>query len=127
MNTPWGPSQHQETKAPGIISVSTAGHGGYRLSPERMMEIERRFPTFIPFAGACWLEEDCDWAFAAVTWPELWSERTVYFAVETILKSYDGRHASELRENCRVAMKIHQRFSEELEESHASNPGKAPS
>lgn len=115
MNTPWGPSQQQETKAPGIISVSTAGHGGYRLSPERMMEIERRFPTFIPFAGACWLEEDCDWAFAAVTWPDLWEARQVYYAVKSILQSYDGKHAEEMRKNCPAAMKIHQRYSEELE------------
>lgn len=115
MQSPWGSVQWQQNKAPGIMSVSTAGHGGYRLSSDRMKEIEKRFPTFVPFAGACWLEEDCDWAFAAVTWPNLWSEAEVHGAVKSIMKSYEGRHFEELKRNCPEAMKIYEKIEAEKE------------
>jgi hypothetical protein len=57
--TPWGPSQGEEILAEGIISYSTAGHGGIWLSPER----RKALPPAKNFLGSKeWWEEDCDWA-----------------------------------------------------------------
>jgi len=58
-NTPWGQAQTEEILAEGIISYSTASHGGIWLSPKRQAEI--------PYAknwlkSKEWWEEDCDWA-----------------------------------------------------------------
>lgn len=57
--TPWGPSQGGIILAEGIISYSTASHGGIWLSPARQ--------ATIPYAKNWlktkeWWEEDCDWA-----------------------------------------------------------------
>lgn len=53
--TPWGPAQHQEKVADGIVFVPTDGHGGYKLSKERNAAIPR------PYRSASgWYEEDCE-------------------------------------------------------------------
>jgi len=58
-STPWGPSQHEEILADGIIFYSTASHGGIWLSAKRQKQLNYsdnwlKSPT--------WWEEDCDWA-----------------------------------------------------------------
>ncbi len=73
MYTPWGPAQQQKTIAKGLVSVSTAGYGGYHVSEERWQEIEGMFPGFRSWTGQYWLEEDCDWAMAPLTWPALFN------------------------------------------------------
>ncbi len=71
ISTPWGPSQHIRKIADGIEFVSTAGHGGFRLSPERQQVLAKRFPKFKPFTGnRMWLEEDCDALLVYVLFPE---------------------------------------------------------
>ena len=58
MHTPWGPPQDVEELAEGIWRVSTAGHGGLKLSGERWAAIPAAVrdamltPTFA--------EEDCE-------------------------------------------------------------------
>lgn len=53
--TPWGPAQHEERVAEGIVFVPTDGHGGYRLSEER----NRAIPA--PYRSRNrWYEEDCE-------------------------------------------------------------------
>ena len=60
-STPWGQSQHQETLAPGIVSHSTAGHGGIWLDDSRRKQLEfYRNHNFLK--SSTWWEEDCDWA-----------------------------------------------------------------
>ncbi|MDE2102886.1 MAG: hypothetical protein KGL39_36920 [Patescibacteria group bacterium] len=44
------------------------------------------FPTFQPWAGDQWLEEDCDWCLAALAFPDIFEPRSVYHAVETASK-----------------------------------------
>ena len=39
MHTPWGPPQDIEELAEGVLRVSTASHGGLKLSRERWAEI----------------------------------------------------------------------------------------
>ena len=72
MQTPWGPSQHIETIAPGIQFVSTAGHGGFKLDSERnnMVPIDWRAASFNGQGRAGWYEEDCDAVLVALTFPE---------------------------------------------------------
>ena len=67
-NTPWGEVQGAEELAPGIISYSTASHGGIWLSAERQKKLNYD-KNFLKTAE--WWEEDCDWAipyffFAAI-------------------------------------------------------------
>ena len=53
--TPWGPAQHEEQVAEGIVFVPTEGHGGYKLSRERNAIIP---PAFRSSSG--WYEEDTE-------------------------------------------------------------------
>jgi hypothetical protein len=62
--SPWGTIQSKQELAPGVWSVSTAGHGGIKLSRERNAAV----PDYMRIAGG-WYEEDCDWAIAAVIHP----------------------------------------------------------
>ena len=58
MHTPWGCPQDIEELAEGIWRVSTAGHGGLKLSRERWEEL----PDVVrdSFLDATFAEEDCD-------------------------------------------------------------------
>jgi hypothetical protein len=62
--SPWGAIQTKRELAPGIWSVSTAGHGGIKLSRERNAAV----PQYMRSDGG-WYEEDCEWAIAAVVHP----------------------------------------------------------
>ncbi len=90
MNTPWGPSQQIKTVAPGIVSVSTASHGGLKVSPEVWARIEAAFPGQPTYAPAGWLEEDLDWSLAALACPELFPPRECFFAVRSA--EYPGEY-----------------------------------
>ena len=58
MHTPWGPPQDIEELAEGVLRVSTASHGGLKLSRERWAEIPAavRDAMFTP----TYAEEDCE-------------------------------------------------------------------
>jgi hypothetical protein len=71
MHTPWGASQNVTPIADGITVVSTAGHGGAKLSPERHAAIQKRFPNFTTFAGGSWYEEDADIQLVVYCFPDL--------------------------------------------------------
>lgn len=62
--SPWGAIQDKRELAPGIWSVSTAGHGGIKLSRER----NAAMPDYMRNKGG-WYEEDCEWAKVAVVFP----------------------------------------------------------
>lgn len=68
-STPWGEPLSQRTLAPGIIRVTTRGHGGYYLAPAQHCHICELFPGHETFAGGPWYEEDRDWAFVALAFP----------------------------------------------------------
>lgn len=61
--TPWGPAQHATEHAPGITFYSTAGHGGFYLSPARLAEM----PEADRSLG--WYEEDCEAVRVLVNFP----------------------------------------------------------
>ena len=81
-SSPWGKVQTAEVIAPGIVSVTTASHGGILLSHERYQQMPERFRE--TFAGGRWYEEDCDWAKVAVTFPDCFPAQTVENAKKTI-------------------------------------------
>ncbi len=58
MHTPWGWSQDMEELAEGVWRVSTAGHGGLKLSRERWEEL----PDLVrdSFLTPTFAEEDCE-------------------------------------------------------------------
>lgn len=59
--SPWGAIQHATEIAPGIVSVSTASHGGIWLSPERYARVPASLQAVArQYADAPWFEEDCD-------------------------------------------------------------------
>ncbi|HEX4609801.1 MAG TPA: hypothetical protein VH092_16500, partial [Urbifossiella sp.] len=51
VETPWGASQSSREIAPGIIRYDTASHGGYYVSPERMLTMPKPLRDFKPWAG----------------------------------------------------------------------------
>lgn len=83
--TPWGYAQHVREIAPGIISHSTASHGGLELNQERWSEFRKVFPAFKPWAGDGWLEEDCDCVLAPLVWPDLFGDEQVFHSVDFAL------------------------------------------
>ncbi len=81
VESPWGIIQAATEIADGILSVSTASHGGYYLSPERQAVLERRLPGVRPYAGKPWYEEDEDWTYVALAFAEEFSAEAVFAAV----------------------------------------------
>ena len=63
--TPWGTADHAVVIADGIVSVSTPGHGGVKLSPERNREIH---PALRNSSG--WYEENVESTIPISVFPE---------------------------------------------------------
>lgn len=79
--SPWDRIQHVREVAPGIVSVDTAGHGGYWLSPQRVADMRARVPhlltpsTFYPLDSAGqWFEEDCECCRVVLAFPDLFPD-----------------------------------------------------
>lgn len=81
MRTPWGSAQTARMLAPGIGMVSTAGHGGIKLSPER----QRQVPAYMRCEGG-WYEEDCQAAIPLVVFEDLIREHGPKWLVESLDK-----------------------------------------
>ena len=58
MRTPWGCSQDIVELAEGVWRVSTAGHGGLKLSPERWAELPAAVRDTMMYRA--FAEEDCE-------------------------------------------------------------------
>jgi len=77
-SSPWGAVQHRQELAPGLWWVSTAGHGGAWVSPERLAELPEvvRRANIYSGAGSPWFEEDAEWALVALVFPEAFAKGT---------------------------------------------------
>lgn len=80
-STPWGGSQMAMIYAEGIVSHSTSGHGGFRLSSDRNSLVD----ASVRSAGG-WYEEDCEWSIVALTFPDMFT-------------GYERRCAEEIAKN----------------------------
>jgi hypothetical protein len=67
-STPWGPSQGASVYADGVVFHSTAGHGGFYLSPDRYAQVHAMLRARDGF-----YEEDECWAIVAFTFPHLFT------------------------------------------------------
>jgi len=82
MLTPWGESQQETKLADGIVSYSTAGHGGIHVDQGHNLLIHKAWRI-----DDGWYEEDCEWAKVAFQFPAYFTAKQVASAVET-LKGY---------------------------------------
>ena len=87
--TPWGSPQTATEIAPGIIAYTTASHGGYRLSPERVMTMPKCLREFVPFGGpqagpGRWFEEDADWSVVTLAFPQFFKPEDINAALTTL-------------------------------------------
>ncbi|HBO5516268.1 TPA: hypothetical protein L4559_005197 [Pseudomonas aeruginosa] len=64
LSTPWGPAERIVEVAPGIQRVSTASHGGYRLSKFRQQQLRQTIGADVE-----WFEEDEDAAIVEAAFP----------------------------------------------------------
>lgn len=81
-SSPWGAVQHITQIAEGIVSVSTASHGGIKVSDERLALMPENMRS-TTYSGGGWFEEDCDWCLVAVTFPEAFSDVVMKDARDT--------------------------------------------
>lgn len=85
-HTPWDYADHTERIGPGLWFVSTPGHGGLWLSPQRAADARAKFPAFKPFTGDWqWLEEDCDYAVGVLAFPDAFRPEQVEQARAMVL------------------------------------------
>lgn len=77
--SPWGGVQTATEIAPGIWQVSTASHGGLKLSRQR----NAAMPVYMRTPGG-WYEEDCAWALVAVAFPAAFKAADVTAATDTL-------------------------------------------
>jgi hypothetical protein len=82
-STPWGISQGATAYAEGVICHSTAGHGGFHLTPARNVRVHSRLRTADGF-----YEEDSAWAAVAEAFPELFTDLEQAGADATIRNWY---------------------------------------
>jgi hypothetical protein len=86
--SPWDTVQTVRTITPGIIAVSTAGHGGYWLSQARYHAMPAALRCNV-YGGGTWFEEDCEWALVAMAFPEVFTDEEIFFAVASFKGEVD--------------------------------------
>lgn len=79
LSTPWGISQGATIYADGVVSHTTASHGGFKLDRARNAGLH---PALRIKGG--WYEEDGDWARVAVGYPDLFTDREKAMADKTL-------------------------------------------
>ena len=83
--TPWGTADDVHAFAEGIAFVSTPSHGGYYVSPA----LNARIPAVLrnrqfaksALGGGGWYEEDIEWASVALTYPDVFPSRALFYAI----------------------------------------------
>lgn len=60
-SSPWGPIQTVEPLGPDVAAVTTASHGGLRVSLTALARLPEAIRETL-YSRNGWFEEDCDWA-----------------------------------------------------------------
>lgn len=79
--TPWGSADWVTEMGPGVVSVSTPGHGGVKLSKERNAVIP-------PALRRTWYEEDCEVNIVGMYHPEVFTGGTTEEQFEAGVKRW---------------------------------------
>lgn len=82
--TPWGSPQDTTEIAEGIVRFSCAGHGGYFVTEARLAEMPEALRAGDAADGGQWFEEDEDWSFVAVAFPQYFETEHVESAKKTL-------------------------------------------
>ena len=89
-SSPWGEIQTQREIAPGILQVTTAGHGGYYVADNlhSRLIIDRS-----PWLNSRnWFEEDVDWSFVVLSFRIFFPEELVVAAEKMLKIAYKGKY-----------------------------------
>lgn len=96
-SSPWGAIQEAQQPFAGVWQVSTASHGGFYLSAERREAMPQKYirASFNGQGRGGWFEEDCDWCFVALSFPDEWrewrgerAERDLEYAQDSLARYY---------------------------------------
>jgi hypothetical protein len=85
--SPWGKIQTVKTISHGIWFVSTASHGGIKLSRKRQAEMPEEFR-----AKGAWYEEDCQYSLVILGFSEIFRENEVEIARRTAKNYYPDEY-----------------------------------
>ena len=77
--SPWGKIQDTKVISDGISFVSTASHGGFKLSRELNAQIPKCFRK-----EGGWYEEDCEYSIVIMFFPEFFKEKDIDIAMNTV-------------------------------------------
>ena len=100
-SSPWGPIQHLTPLGPDAVAVSTASHGGIRVSLTALSRIPEPLQA-TAYSDAGWFEEDCDWAIPYLALgldafePDAARAAEVWAAAVHTVKRYHPQHATTL-------------------------------
>jgi hypothetical protein len=114
-NTPWGASQCATVYADGVVSHSTAGHGGFHLDAAHNAKVH---PALRARGG--WYEEDCAWAAVAQALPELFTDYERRCADQTIRDWYPDAWET-IRGRPLLPGESHEKDRQAFERDHASD------
>ncbi len=78
-STPWGAAQTSQRYGYGVTRYTTAGHGGFRVSPT----VNAKVPDHLRIEDG-WYEEDCEWARVPLAFPELFTNDDLEAAKRTL-------------------------------------------
>jgi len=104
INTPWGLSQSTSKIAYGVISVSTAGHGGLGVSKVQARKLLSDAALLCAnySNGYYWFEEDCQCCVAFLEHPEWSSSNSNKDVYETTVKSSYPQYYEYLASNAKA-------------------------
>lgn len=88
----WGLADQREVVAEGITRYWTPSHGGFEVSPERILEMRPEYRA-TSFTGDNCFEEDCSWCGVVLAWPHLFSAKEVIAAQNTYNSFYANKAA----------------------------------
>ena len=99
VDTPWGMSQTCTEVGEGILHVTTASHGGYRVPRAMHRAMKPRYQVagddYVDpdYTGGrfVWYEEDCAWSAVCLAYPDLFPSHALEPARATFRDVYEER------------------------------------
>jgi len=86
-SSPWGAVQSRKQIADGIEWITTARHGGFRLSRDRWDAMTPHLKA-ISFTADEFFEEDCSYCAVILAFPEEFTDKQIASAARTYSRFY---------------------------------------